>query len=94
MTDLMSMLKSLHRPRLLIRAARFGLSDYSRDRDLRRIVKQPKLPSPGGAVVTLMSEERLLEDKRQSGDAAYSIARHVEILIALMAEARLSLAVR
>ena len=94
MNDLMTMLKSLHRPRLLIRAARFGLANYSRERDLRRIMKESGLPSPGRAVMSLMSEERQLEEKRQTGDAAYSITRHVEILIALMAEARLLRAVK
>jgi len=94
MNDLMTMLKSLHRPRLLVRAARFGLADYSRERDLRRIMKESGLPSPGRALMSLMSEERHLEDKRKTGDAAYSIARHVEILIALMAEARLLRAVK
>ncbi|MCK4712820.1 MAG: hypothetical protein KAT26_08070 [Marinosulfonomonas sp.] len=89
MTDLMGMLKCLHRPRILIRAARFGMPDYSRNRDLRRLLKSSVPPSPGRAIIKLISEESLLEDKRKSGDATYSIARHVSILIALMAEARL-----
>lgn len=89
MTDLMSMLRCLHRPRILIRAARFGMPNYSRTRDLRRLLKASVPPTPGRAIVRLMSEESLLEDKRTSGDASYSIARHVSILIALMAEARL-----
>jgi len=89
MTDLMGILKNLHRPRLLIRAARFGVPEYSRKRDLRRLIKSTIPPTPGRAIVKLIGEERLLEDKRKSGDATYSIARHVSILIALMAEARL-----
>lgn len=89
MTDLMGILKNLHRPRLLIRAARFGVPDYSRKRDLRRLIKSTIPPTPGRAIIKLIDEERLLEDKRKSGDATYSIARHVSILIALMAEARL-----
>ena len=89
MTDLLTMLKCLHRPRILIRAARFGMPDYSRKRDLRRLLKSSVPPSPAHAVTKLMNEESLQEDKRKSGDATYSIARHVSILIALMAEARL-----
>jgi hypothetical protein len=36
-----------------------------------------------------MDMEAAQEDTRKRGDAAYSIARHLEILIALMAESRL-----
>jgi len=89
MTDLMSLLKSLHRPRLLIRAARFGVTDYNRSRDLRRWIKDQGLPSPGQAIARLMNEEGQLEEKRVAGDASYSITRHVDVLIALMGEARL-----
>ncbi|HBQ35967.1 MAG TPA: hypothetical protein DD729_03880 [Rhodobacteraceae bacterium] len=89
MTDLLSILKSLHRPRLLIRAARFGLIDYNRNRDLRRLLKTAVPPSPGHAIVKLMSEESLLEDRRKTEDANYSISRHVSILIAMMGEVRL-----
>lgn len=89
MTDLMSMLKTLHRPRLLIRAARFGMADYSRKRDLQKLLRSTSMPSPAQAVAKLMSEETFLEDKRTTGDASYSITRHVSVLIALMGEVRL-----
>lgn len=89
MTDLMSLLKNLHRPRLLIRAARFGMPNYSRKRDLQRLIRSTNMPSPAQAIAKLMSEETVLEDKRNTGDASYSIARHVSILIALMGEVRL-----
>ena len=89
MTDLMQILNCLHRPRLLIRAARFGMPDYCRKRDLRRLIKTAAMPTPGQAVATLMSVETELEEKRKAGDATYSIARHVSILIALMGEVRL-----
>ncbi len=89
MNDLMSMLKCLHRPRLLIRAARFGMMDYNRKRDLRRLLKSTVPPTPGRAIIRLLNEESLLEDKRKTGDASYSITRHVSLLIALMGEARL-----
>ncbi|PIE14716.1 MAG: hypothetical protein CSA68_09625 [Rhodobacterales bacterium] len=89
MTDLMSLLKSLQRPRMLIRAARFGISDYNRSRDLRHLLRSAVPPSPGQAIVRLVNEERLLEEKRKAGDASYSITRHVMVLIAMMGEARL-----
>ena len=89
MTDFLKVLSSLRRPRLLIRAARFGIEDYNRNRDLKRLLRGTPLPSPTKAVNTLMAEEARLEETRQSGDASYNVAKHVEILIALMAEARL-----
>ncbi len=87
--DFTKSLSSIHRPRLLIRAARFGLQDYNRNRDLKRIMKTPTLLSPIRAVSGLMQEEARLEEIRKTGEATYSISRHVDVLIALMAEARL-----
>lgn len=89
MTDIMQILGTLRRPRLLIRAARFGTADYDRNRDLKRLTREQTLPSPVRAVNTLMAEEARLEETRMAGDVSYSVSRHVEILIALMAEARL-----
>ncbi len=89
MTDALNLLKSLRRPRLLIRAARFGIVDYNRDRDLKKLMKLATTPSPARAVDGLIAEEARLEEIRKTGDAAYSVSRHIEILIALMAEARL-----
>lgn len=82
-------LNALRRPSLLIRAARFGLADYRRERDLRRLTNSGTLPSPHRALGILMSEEDALEQTRRAGDATYSITRHIEVLIALMGEARL-----
>jgi Family of unknown function (DUF6477) len=87
MTDIRTMLDSLRRPRLLMRAARFGLGEYRRDRDLRRFVAG--CASPEDNVSSLMSVEAGLEATRVSGDATYSVGRHIEVLIALLAEAQL-----
>ncbi len=92
MTDFRSLLANLSRPRLLIRAARFGLGDYRRERDLRRLVAPHLNPAhfiPERAMPHLLDVEAQLEQTRRAGDAAYSVARHIEVLIALMAEARL-----
>jgi hypothetical protein len=40
-------------------------------------------------VPRLLSEEEMLEENRQRGDAGYSVMRHIEVMIALMAEVRL-----
>lgn len=89
MSDLITLVNALRRPRLLIRAARFGLSDYNRDSSLKRLARTPTLPSPKGAVNSLLGVEAELEDARTKGEASYSVARHIEVLIALIAEARL-----
>ena len=89
MIDLVRYISSLRRPRLLVRAARIGVSDYRRDRDLRRLMNTAHLPSHERAVTTLIDEEHALEETRKTGHGNYSPLRHVEILIALIAEARL-----
>ena len=87
MTDFRALLADLRRPQVLIRAARCGLADYRRDRDLRRLLDGK--PSPDRAVLRLLGEEERLEDIRQAGEASYSVTRHIVVLIALMSEVRL-----
>ena len=87
MTDFRDLLKNLRRPRLLVQAARLGMADYRRERDLRRIAGTPA--APDHALPALLDAEAALEQTRRAGDAGYDIARHVEVLSALMAEVRL-----
>ena len=89
MTDLAATLATLRRPRLLIRAARFGLNDYDRGRDLRRLIRAEAPPAPERALDRLMAAEAEIEKVRRTRTAGYSVSRHVELLIAIMAEARL-----
>jgi uncharacterized protein DUF6477 len=89
MANLLMLLQALRRPRLLIRAARHGVADYNRKRDLKRFISVQAATSPDQTVSVLMDQEALIEERRKSGDHRYSPARHVEVLIALMAEARL-----
>lgn len=88
MTDFQCTVSHLRRPRLLIRAARFGLADYRRDRDLRRLIGRTAPPEI--ALKHLLDEECRTEGERQNGEATYSVSRHIELLIALVAEARLA----
>lgn len=68
MSDFCKTLASLRRPRLLMHAARFGLGDYRRERDLRRLVRCGG--SPAETVPSLLSVEEELEATRQAGYAA------------------------
>ncbi|MEY8839768.1 DUF6477 family protein [Cribrihabitans sp. XS_ASV171] len=89
MHDLTTMLSTLKRPRLLVRAARMGAQEYNRDRHLQRILGYGALPRPAAALMRLMELERGLDEQRQAEDAAYSLPRHLDLLIAMMGEAQL-----
>lgn len=89
MPDLIDKLQNMRRPQLLIRAARHGCLEYNRNRDLRRLLRSDPLPGPTRAVSRLIDLETGMEVTRKQGDNAYSVGRHVDILIALMGEARL-----
>ncbi|MCL6281976.1 DUF6477 family protein [Ruegeria sp. 2012CJ41-6] len=89
MQDLTTMLSTLRRPRLLIRAARHGVQEYRRDRHLPRILGYGTLPRPAASLMRLMELERELDERRRSDDAGYSVIRHLDLLIAMMGEAQL-----
>ena len=86
MSELHSQIACLNRPRLLIRAARIGLADYRRTRMLRALLAGSRTVED--IVARLIEHEAHAEAQRRAGEASYSVARHVEILISLMAEAR------
>jgi hypothetical protein len=93
MKDFAAVLNALRRPRILIRAARAGVNDYRRDRDLKRLLRNARVAAPHQAISTLLAEETRLEAIRTAGEASYSIQRHIAVLTAIIAEARsLSLA--
>ena len=89
MLDLIGRLSSLHRPRLLIRAARIGARDYSRARHLPRLLGYGKLPKPAAAVMQLIEQEQQLNQRRTDNDPGYPLVRHIEVLIAMMGESQL-----
>ena len=91
MTDPQTYLTTLRRPRLLVRAARLGLPEYNRQRSMRRLLPGETAPMPGQAFERLVEHEAALDQIRRDGAAAYSAARHVELLVALMDEARLAI---
>ncbi|SMX31291.1 DUF6477 family protein [Octadecabacter ascidiaceicola] len=89
MEDVLTMISRLKRPTLLVRTARHGLADYKRVQHLRRLLKTEAVPGPAQAIIRLMDVERELDIQRLNNRAEYSVAKHVEALVALMCEARI-----
>jgi hypothetical protein len=89
MEDVLTMISRLKRPTLLVRTARHGIEDYNRVVHLRRLLKTEVLPGPGQAVVRLMELEAAVDQLRITKRAEYSVARHVEMIVAMMCEAQI-----
>ena len=88
MTEFATILAALRRPKILIRAARAGVADYPRERDLKRLLRGRGAASTQ-ALSSLLDEEGRLEAIRSAGEATYNLQRHVAVLTAILAEARL-----
>ncbi|MEL6608961.1 MAG: DUF6477 family protein [Pseudomonadota bacterium] len=89
MQDIFTIISGLRRPRLLITAARHGVDDYNRKRALKRLLGVGKVPGSGPAAMRLLELERSLNEARVEGQTHYDALRHIEVLIAIMGEARL-----
>ncbi len=88
MTDLFSMVNGLKRPKLLTRAARIGLQDYRRGPALKRLLGYNHPTGTAPLVMALMELEGDVNAQRIEGAATYSPQEHVEVMIALIAEAQ------
>ncbi|WP_120501304.1 DUF6477 family protein [Roseovarius sp. EL26] len=83
------LLSNLKRPRTLIHAARIGVENYCRETHLARCITDIPLPTVDEATAQLLELEERANAQRLDDDMTYSVKHHVEILIALMGEARL-----
>ncbi len=88
MLDLKTQLTNLKRPKLLVRAASFGQKDYRRRTHLPRLLGGVVPTNASAIMVQLCDLENHLNSLRKTRDAAYSVARHIEVLIALIAESQ------
>ncbi len=88
MLDITTRLTQMKRPKILISAARFGLDEYTRGTHLARILKSDPAPKPGPAIMQLLEIESVLNEERLQKRSTYSVARHVDVMIAIMAEAQ------
>lgn len=89
MRDPLSILARLHRPALLMRAARIGAQEYKRQIHLPRLLGYGALPRHGAALFKLIELEADLDDQRKTSDAAYRLLRHIDVLIAVVGEAQI-----
>ena len=88
MEDVLTQVSGLNRPSLLVRAAKHGTQHYNRAIHLCRTLKVAGAPGPGKALMMLMELEAEANQLRLAGRAEYSVAGHVELLVALMCEAQ------
>mgnify|MGYP007046361563 CR=1 FL=1 len=92
MQDPLLRFQTLRRPRLLLEAARAGVCHYIRETHLSRVLggaKQREAARPLLALEALLELEHSLDAARRQNEASYSYFRHVEVLIAAIAEADL-----
>ena len=89
MQDILSILQTLHCPQLLMRAARIGAVEYRRSAHLPRLLGYGRTPKTAAALLKLIEYEDELNIQRKSGESAYNLVRHLDVLIAIVGEARI-----
>jgi len=94
MQDVLVSLQALHRPQLLMRAARIGAMEYKRLAHLPRLLGYGQMPKHVAAILRLMEHEDELNSLRKLGESSYNLIRHIDVLIAIVGEARLLCASR
>ncbi len=89
MQDVLTMMDRLTRPKLLIRAARLGAEHYHRDTHLPRVLGYGQMPRTTEALLRLMQQEADVNRLRKTQDTTYSLPAHLDLLIAMVGEARI-----
>ena len=87
MQDVLTQLSQLRRPTLLMRAARIGAADYNRRAHLGRLMGPATPRSTTHILIELMEQEAMLNALRLNAEAGYNLLRHIDLLIAIVAEA-------
>lgn len=88
MTDILGQFACLQRPELLVRTARIGAQHYRRNRHLRPLLGTSHLPRHAVALLRLGEIESEMNARRLERNASYSVTKHLEVLTAIMGEAR------
>jgi hypothetical protein len=71
----------------LVQAGTIGARSYRRGPALRRILGKAPPPRSAVVLVQLIDIEADLNARRKKTDAGYNLVRHIEVMIALIAEA-------
>ena len=80
-------LQRLNRPKILVTAARHGVTTYDRNPHLIYLFGWQKPDNVSALLKSLFKKEEELNKMRRLNDAAYQIQEHIAILTALIAEA-------
>ena len=80
-------LQRLNRPKILVQAARHGVTTYERKPHLLHLFGWQKPKSLAALLETLFEKEAELNKMRRLNDAAYQIQDQIAILTSLIAEA-------
>ncbi|MEO0391473.1 MAG: DUF6477 family protein [Pseudomonadota bacterium] len=88
MQDTLTMLAQIKRPGLLLRAARLGAEDYRRAVHLPRLLGYGQMPRHTAALLRLIEIEAEHNAQRLNDPSTYSLVRHLDVLIAIVGEAR------
>ena len=81
-------LSKLKRPKALITAARIGVNNYCRRRELSRILGFTYSGSNDELLEMLLEMEAEEEAKRLYNDSFYKLSRQIDIFISLISEAQ------
>ncbi|UZD91968.1 DUF6477 family protein [Cognatishimia activa] len=89
MQDVLMRVAQLNRPKLLVRTAKSAVKDYRRETYLARLFPGKAAQKHGAALQLLLDLENEHNDRRLHRRAGYSLADHLDVLIALIGEFQL-----
>lgn len=89
MNRLLIQVQNLKRPRILVQAAKVGAQHYQRKRYLRDHFGSAAPGTASNFVQELLAKENLHNQQRIEKSAHYRAGQHLEVMIALIAEAKL-----
>ena len=88
MQDALTILHKLRRPKMLMRAAQIGVAEYKRVAHLLRLLGYGRMPKQSEAILKLIEIEKNLKALREAGESADNLLRHIDVMIAIVGEAR------
>ena len=90
MQDALTILHKLRRPKMLMRAAQIGVAEYKRVAHLLRLLGYGRMPKQSEVILKLIEIEieKNLKALRKAGESADNLLRHIDVMIAIVGEAR------